>query len=206
MPQITAIKTQKKDPGRVSLYLDGKFAFGLGRDLSTKAGLSVGKKLSEETIENLRRESEEEKFLNLAYRYLSYRPRSEKEVVDHLTKKKVNEKTITKIVARLKEQNYLDDEDFAFWWVDQRQRFRPRSRYFLKNELIKKGVKRETIDRVLAKVNEEALVNKIILKRKPQLKNLETSQAKKKLIGYLQRRGFSWETIKKGLEKNKIFD
>ncbi len=112
MPQITAIKTQKKDPGRVSLYLDGKFAFGLGRDLSTKAGLSVGKKLSEETIENLRRESEEEKFLNLAYRYLSYRPRSEKEVVDHLTKKKVNEKTITKIVARLKEQNYLDDEDW----------------------------------------------------------------------------------------------
>lgn len=206
MPQITAIKTQKKDSSRISLYLDGKFAFGLGRDLSTEAGLVVGKKLSEETIENLKGQSEEEKFFNLAYRYLSYRPRSEKEVVDHLTKKKVNEKTIAQIVTRLKEQDYLDDKEFALWWVDQRGRFRPRSRYFLKSELIKKGIERKIIDQVLAKVDEEALVDKIILKRKSRLKNLEPSQARKKLIGYLQRRGFSWEEIKKGLKKAKIFD
>jgi regulatory protein len=206
VPQVTAIKTQKKDPSRVSLYLDGKFAFGLGRDLSTKAGLVVGKKLSEETIENLKGQSEEEKFLNLTYRYLSYRPRSEKEVVNHLTKKKVNKKTIAKIISRLKKQDYLDDEEFALWWIDQRQRFRPRSRYFLKSELIKKGVERKIIDQALTKVDEEALVDKIILKRKSRLKNLEPFQARKKLIGYLQRRGFSWEIIKKGLGKAKIFD
>lgn len=206
VPQITALKTQKKDPSRVSLYLDGRFVFGLSRGLVSQAKLIIGQEISAQTVADLRGQSEEEKILNLVYRYLSYRPRSEKEVLDYLIKKKISQKIIARVVVRLKSQDYLNDEEFALWWLDQRQRFRPRSRYFLKSELTRKGVGAEVVDRVLTNVDEEALIEKIILAKKSWLTGLESDKAKRKLIAYLSRRGFSWEKIKLGLEKANLFD
>lgn len=206
VPQITALTPQKKDPSRVSLYLDGRFVFGLNRSLVSQAKLVIGQEISAETVADLRGQSEEEKILNLVYRFLSYRPRSEKEVSDYLTKKKISQKMIARVIVRLKSQGYLNDEEFALWWLDQRQRFRPRSRYFLKSELTKKGVGVEVVDRVLANVDEEALIEKIILDKKSWLTGLEPNKAKEKLIAYLSRRGFSWEKIRLGLEKSDLFD
>ena len=64
MPQITALKTQKKDPGRVSLYLDGRFVFGLSRSLVSQAKLVIGQEISTQIVVDLRDQSEDEKILN----------------------------------------------------------------------------------------------------------------------------------------------
>jgi len=205
VPKITALSSQKNDSSRVSLYLDGKFTLGLSKDLACRVKLAVGQELSTQKIGEIKNQDQEEKHLDSVYHYLSYRPRSEKEVVDYLGKKGTEPGAIGRIVFRLKKEGYLDDQEFARWWVDQRRRFRPRSRYFLKGELIKKGVGVEIINRVLENVDESSLIEKIILERKNRLADLEPSRAKEKLIAYLSRRGFSWENIKLGLEKTAPF-
>lgn len=206
MPKITALSPQKKNSNRFSLFLDGKFAFGLNKDLAYRSKLAVGQELSDQKIDKLKSQDREEKFLDSVYRYLSYRPRSEKEVVDYLDKKGTKPEVTGRIVSRLKKEGYLNDQEFARWWVDQRRQFRPRSRYFLKSELARKGIRAEIAEKVLEDIDEQSLVEEIILKKKAQLAGLEPAKAREKLIGYLSRRGFTWEKIKAGLEKVAPFD
>ena len=46
--RITAIQAQKRNPQRVSVFLDGEFAFGLSRIVA--AWLAVGQEISDEKI------------------------------------------------------------------------------------------------------------------------------------------------------------
>ena len=87
MAKITRLKAQKNKK-RVNVYLDGQFAFGLDADNLLKAGLKVGQELTEKQVENLVFKNESQKLLDKACRFLSYRPRSEKEVRDYLKRKK----------------------------------------------------------------------------------------------------------------------
>ena len=96
----------------------------------------------------------------------------------------------------------VDDEAFVDWWLEQRATFRPKGKRALQMELRFKGIDRDLIERSLAeKVDEEALAKKSFLKKIPSLKNLPLEVQKKKLIGFLSRRGFSWEIIRKTLDE-----
>lgn len=200
MPQITALKKQLKNSNRVSVYLDNRFAFGLSRELSAKLGLFVGKKLSAEKVLVIKEKNRQEKTLALAYRYLSYRPRSGREISDYLVRKGIDKEQIGEVVSYLKRRKYLDDEEFAYWWLEQRNQFRPRGRQLLKQELLQKGISREIIDRVLVKVDEKKLAKKLIVQQRPKYEKLPPFKAREKLISYLGRRGFSWQVILETLE------
>ncbi len=59
----------------------------------------------------------------------------------------------------MKDLDYLNDEEFAVQWIDNRQSFRPRSCMALTYELKSKGVSTVIIDRVLADFDERLLQN-----------------------------------------------
>jgi regulatory protein len=198
VPQITALKEQANNPNRVNLYLDGRFCVGLSYQLVIDLKLVVGQQLSPPEIKSLQKESGQEKLLNQAYRYLSYRPRSEKEVSDYLLSKEASLPQIDLIITKLKEQDYLNDEEFALWWLEQRQKFKPRGRLALSVELTVKGIDKKIIDEILSNLDEGALIARLIkqyLDRRP----IDNRREKERLVAYLKRRGFSWETIKAGL-------
>ena len=159
-------------------------------------GLAVGDEVSLEKIQALKEKSDYHKFLNFAYRYLSFRPRSEKEVDDYLKKKGADEKIREKIISSLKEKSLLNDYDFALWWVEQRLSFRPKGKRALRQELRRKGVDKEIISSVLEeKVNEVSLAKKILRRRASFWQKLPSSKRRRKETAYLLQRGFSWETI-----------
>ena len=195
MAEITKIKPQKNKK-RVNIYLDGKFAFGLDADNFLKAGLKVGQELTEKQVEDLIFKNEFQKLLDKAYRILSLRPRSEKEVKDYLAKKKATPKVAQKIIAKLKKLNHLNDQEFARWWVEQRSTFRPRGKFGLVAELRQKGVAKEVIDRVIKKVDEMSLARKAAQKKIRSYKRLNPREFREKMTAFLARRGFSWSVIK----------
>ena len=86
MLEITAIKPQKKE-GRFNIYLDGKFAFGIDEETLVREKLEVGRKVTSSYIHKLVYGATVEKLADKALRFLSYRPRSEKEIRDHLWRK-----------------------------------------------------------------------------------------------------------------------
>jgi regulatory protein len=88
--------------------------------------------------------------MEAAAAFLSLRPRSTAETRTRLHHLGYPDTLIDSVVERLAHVGYLDDLAFARWWVESRDRARPRGVMALRAELLRKGVPRETVDEVLA--------------------------------------------------------
>jgi len=204
VPQITVIKPQEKRKNRFNVYLDGQFALAISNELLVSEGLKVGQELSFEKREELVAKDRLGKAQEQIYRFLSYRPRSEKEIYDYLGKKKLKDKEKEKIIKNLKEEKLIDDLEFARWFLEQRQTFRPKGSYALRQELRQKGINEEIIDRVLPGKKEELkLAKKALAKAEKKYASFWGREKKEKLIAYLRRRGFSWEVVKKAVDERE---
>jgi regulatory protein len=194
MRKITAIEPQKKNPQRVNVYLDGEFAFGLA--YITAAWLRSGQELSEEKIAALQAEDAKENTYQKALHFLSYRPRSSQEVRQNLLKRGCGEELVEATINRLQNAGLVDDASFAQAWVENRSTFRPRSKSALRMELRKKGLDDDVIQSTLDdKVDEEALACEAARKQAHRYAALEWPDFRKKLGGFLARRGFSYTIL-----------
>jgi|SRR3989344_3026020 len=141
------------------------------------------------------------KYYNLTLRYLSFRQRSEKEVFDYLRKKQVQEPLVEIIINKLKEQKFINDEEFARMWIENRMRFKPRAGRFIKMELKQKGITEEIINKQLA-INKDGEMAKILINKKiKKYKDLPRQEIYQKLGRVLAQKGFDWETIKKNIDE-----
>jgi len=147
----------------------------------------------------------EDKFYNLALHYLSYRTRSEKEVRDKLKTKQVDPQIIEKIIAKLKEKRFINDEEFARQWIENRTRFKPRGERLIKMELKQKGISEDIINSLISNSNSMTTdldsAKKLVEKRIGRVKNLPKQKIYEKLGRYLATKGFSWDTIKKAIDE-----
>lgn len=189
--KITALRFQKKNPERVNVYLDGRFAFGLSAILA--AALKPGQVLSDADIQALQEQDGAEKAYERALNYLSYRPRSRAEIVSYLARYGAGEDQIAVVTERLERAGLLDDEAFARFWVENRERFRPRGARALRYELRSKGVEDHVLDAVLADVDASTSAYQAAHKKAHQLSHLDEQTFCQKLVGYLVRRGFEYE-------------
>lgn len=188
MATVTAIRQQTKNLDRFSIFLDGKYAFSLSARQLTENGLASGQELSGDEIEAYEGRSQAGKALQSAYRLLSYRSRSIKELSQRLERKGYDQATIDQVVERLKELGLLDDDDFASSWLAQ-PKSRQRSLRRLNQELRAKGVDKEAVEQNLAELpqdHERDAIRALIIKRR----NKNTPVTKEQLLGYLVRQGF----------------
>ena len=193
MKKITAIVIQKKNPNRVNIHLDGEFAFGLAR--ITAAWLRTGQELDEKKIEQLQAEDAKERALQQALLFLSYRARSESEIRKNLQKHEIPEIVIEETLERLRKEGLVNDDQFAQDWVENRSTFRPRSRRMLAMELRQKGLNDESVQSALENVDDETLAYEAAQKRVARFEGLEWIDFRKKLTGFLARRGFPYSVI-----------
>ena len=134
--------------------------------------------------------------LDAAYRYLSYRPRSEGEVRQRLHKHGFEEEAVEKTIANLKEQDLIDDFAFAQFWKDNRLSFRPKSKRLINRELRDKRVAAEVIEQVTRDVDDEGNAYKLGYSRMHILAHLDYPDFYRRLSSYLGYRGFTYEVIK----------
>lgn len=190
---ITAIVFQKKNKERVNIFLDDQFAFGL--NLNAALTLSKGQQLTDTEIAALKFEDEIVVGYNQALNYLGYRARSQQEVEQYLYKKEIGDTAINTIIARLTEQTYLNDLEFARAWVKNRTNLNPKGKRALHYELRQKGISEQIITQVLNDLPEETLAWQAIAKKLSRWQKLDELAFKQKLSGFLARRGFNYETI-----------
>jgi regulatory protein len=193
MAKITALRVQKRNKDRVSVYLDGEFAFGLSRIVA--AWLHTGQELSDEKIAELKAQEDVEIALQRALNFLSYRPRSEKEVRQNLKKHKHTQAVIDEIVERLVRGRLVNDENFAGLWVENRSEFRPRGSRMLRAELRQKGISDQVIEETLSDLDEPSLALKAARKKSRRFRELEKDEFRKKMYSFLARRGFHYGVI-----------
>jgi regulatory protein len=198
--KVTGIEQQKRNPNRVNIYLDEQFAFGLHKYVA--CNLKMGDLLDEQSVQRLIQEDTVEEAYQKALRLLGYRPRTEYEMRSRLAEYGYEEDCIENVIARLLEKKYLDDRQFAEDWVENRSTFRPRGRRLLTMELRQKQVSENQIRTALETIPEDAiLVRQAAEKYCTKLKGLDKQSFKRKLYGFLARKGFNYDDIKPILEE-----
>ncbi|HEY7975491.1 MAG TPA: RecX family transcriptional regulator, partial [Ktedonobacterales bacterium] len=148
---ITALTPQPRNPGRWNLYLDGTFVFALDGAVVLEHGLAAGQELTAEAAERLRTASAEQDLYAAALHYLAARPRSRAEVRRRLLRARPQRPapeaaTVERVLERLERASLLNDQEFAGFWIENRERFSPRSARALGMELRQRGVDRATVD------------------------------------------------------------
>ena len=191
--KVTALKLQKRNKERVNVFLDGEFSFGLAK--ITAAWLKIGQELGEDKIKDLLSKDEVEVSFQRALNYLSYRPRAAREVRQNLKKHKASDEIIEEIISRLEQGGKLNDSNFAELWVENRSVFRPRGRHALRMELRQKGISDKIIEESLEDIDENDLAYRAAKKQARKYKTLEWQDFRKKMNGFLARRGFNYGII-----------
>lgn len=144
-----------------------------------------------------------DKAFNRSLKYLSFRPRSVKEIQDYLKKKRFSNQIINRVVKKLTELKFLNDEEFAKMWIEERQRTRGKSKFALKLELLNKGLDEDMFEPLLKGAEDDFETAKTLFeKKKEKFANLSKFEFKKKMSGFLQRKGFSFEVINKLFKEN----
>jgi regulatory protein len=191
--QITAIKAQKRNQKRVSIYLDGKYGFSLA--FLVAAPLARGESLSDQKIEELLTQDSVETAYDRTLKYLAYRPRSGAEVARYLSQKGVAPRIRDRVLERLRGAGLVDDDAFARFWVENRESFRPQGRRLLRQELHGKGISEELIDEALSGVDEDRSAYAAAVQRAGRYSHLSDEAFREKMYGYLRRRGFDYEVV-----------
>jgi len=197
--RITTITQQKKDKNRFNVFVDGTYSFAVDVDTLVQLKLHANQEITPEELQQFVQGSEFGKWLNKSLLLLSRRPRSIQEITDYLTRNQVDEQIIKQVISRLQDRKFLDDDDFAAWFIEQRLTFRPKGAYALTQELLKKGVAKHTIDKALAvsiySGEELKIALGLIQKKLSRWKSFDKFKIKQKIAQYLSSRGFSWDII-----------
>ncbi len=225
MPQdvITALQADHMDPNKVHVFIDGKHAASVSLDVAAEERLTVGQECPPVRLERLHSAQELNDIYQRALAFLSYRPRSAREVEQRMRRKGFDLQQIASVMDKLRARNYIDDREFARFWVGNRMTFSPRGPRLLRSELRQKGVPADIVDEVLNEQAEDQkeivqqaeevnadydvtvdepvpgtdLANALALSRKRMrvYGNLDPQAAKRRLSGFLARRGYGFDII-----------
>ena len=201
--RITALRPTKRDPDRIAVDLDGSFAFALPATLVADDRIEVGDELDIDRVTALLAADQASRATEAALVFLSYRPRSEKEVRDRLRRGGYEQDAIEHAIARLHEWRYLDDADFARRWVENRTAHRPRGKRLLQQELRHKGIDGETARDAIddADLDETGAAEALARRRLPSYAGDEPAAIRRRLGAYLARRGYGYDVIRVALDR-----
>ena len=188
--EITKIEMQKSNDERANLYLDEKFFSGISLELVVKEHLKVGMEIDENKLSELILEDEKGKALSKAVKYIGSNLKTEKQLRDYLKKKEYNPATIDYVIDKLKEYDYLNDENFAKAYILTYSK--KYGKLKLKSQLKMKGIKDSVIENLLEDVQSDS----IDLVAKKYMKNKElTYENLQKLMRFLYSRGYEFDDI-----------
>ncbi len=137
---------------------------------------------------------------NKSLRFLSYRQKSEKEIVSYLKKKGFSGEVISDVTAKLKERNFINDRQFALDWIDYSSG-KGKGIFRVVMELKEKGISDSVIDesKEIAFSPEEEYKKglRVVEKYLPSEYKRDDQKLIRKTASLLKRRGFSSDIVYK---------
>ncbi|GAA4669220.1 regulatory protein RecX [Frondihabitans cladoniiphilus] len=152
-----------------------------------------------ETLEAARVRAE-----NISMHALSRRGVSSHEMTNILRSRDLPDEVVESEIARLEGVGLLDDAELAENLVRSKQERKGLGKSAISNELRQRGVAQEAIEAAIADIDdddEQARCDEWAAKRVGQLRGLDHATAERRLNGYLMRRGYRSEVIRRSIEK-----
>lgn len=145
--------------------------------------------------------------MDKALQLLSFRARSESELEGRLRRAGHSDSATRHAMSRCRELGYLDDRAFAEAHVRDRLRLRPRGRRALRTELFRKGISPDVAEAAIEDafaefdVDEAGVAHRLASKRARRLRGLEPDVARRRLAGFLARRGFPPSVVRAAIDR-----
>jgi regulatory protein len=202
---ITKIVKARKERNSYVVFIDEAPAFQVSDEVLLKFGLLTGRRIDERMVEEIASEEAFSRARMTALNFISYRPRSSKEVTDKLSHKGFSSELAKKVVHQLREANLVSDLEFARMLVRDKLRGKPMGKAMIRRKLLEKGISFQIIERVLKEyVSEEdeqqaaaRLAAKKLKLSRSRFAGLDSLKQQKRMIDYLLSRGFSTEVALK---------
>lgn len=164
--KITAIQAQKRK-GRYNIFIDGQYRFPVSEEVLIQFQLHKGQEITDEQISQISDADLISKAYNKALDYLSYQLRTEKEIIEYLQKHEFQDSQIELVLKRLREQNYLNDLEYARSYVRTMAHTSDKGPKVITQNLRKKGVLENDIETALTEFSpEEQLENAVKISQK----------------------------------------
>ncbi|MBU3100171.1 MULTISPECIES: recombination regulator RecX [Clostridium] len=201
---ITKIEFQKKNKARVNIYMDGEYAFACDAQLVYIHNISKGRDMDKKSLENIVNEDNYIKGKTCALHFLERSFKSTKQVIDKLTMKEFDVKTIERVMDFLRQYDFIDDSLFIKLYI--KEKIRSCGKNKIKFALLKKFLPKELINEELNKITSEQLMEtalKLANKKIVTLAKSEKDHQKlyKKTSDYLARSGYDYELIRKVMDE-----
>lgn len=199
---ITDIQPQTKNQNRVSIFIDGKFAFGIDKNDCSFMGLKVGYELTQEKYDYIVNNTIYTKAYQKADRFIGYKMRTEKEVRNKLNEDGYTNDIIERVISTMIKYKYIDDEAYAIMYAKDCKNIKKWGPKRIKAELYTRGITTTVIDNVLESLDIADIDNVITELLEKRIKNTPIDlREKQKHFNFLLRRGFNYEDIKRIIEK-----
>lgn len=192
MPIITEISYQKNNKSRVNIYLDGEFACGMQAIVAMENRLKVGMQTEADKLQELSQISDIETAFNKAVKLISRVLKTEHELKNYLIEKGYFLETVNKVIEKLKEYNYINDEEYATAYINEKKQQSGKKKLYY--ELKQKGISDKILDKVINSISKKDEKEVIIKLANKYIKGKVLDiKIKKNLANYLYSRGFEWD-------------
>lgn len=201
---VTKIEPVTK--AKYKVFLDEQFAFVLYKGELSRYKIQEEAQLSEETIKEIKKEILEKRAKLRAMHLLERMDRTEAELYTKLKRDLYPEDIIEIAMQYVKSFGYIGDKGYARRFVESRQG--SKSKLEIKMSLLQKGISKEIVSEVLEAYydgQDESMAIQRLLDKKRFSAETATEEGKRKIYGYLMRKGFSYEEIRRVI-KDRPFD
>jgi regulatory protein len=197
---VTSLVAKRGRSDRFAIYLDGTRLFDLAVEVVERTGLRQGDLLDEQRQADLLEEDAPYRARDKALDMLAGRERCAREVEERLQGAGFDGEVVSSTISWLQSRGYLDERRFAASFVEARLRGGWGARR-IRAELLRKGTDREAVEEVLAAAQEGsggegiAAVTALARRRFAGQFAADPAGARRRLAGFLARRGYDWQTI-----------
>ena len=203
--EVTQLVASKRRPERVNVFVDGEFAIQVHVDIIAKHHIRKGMMITEEISSLLHTDKRGQQVRRLAFAYVSFKPRTEKQIRDRLAKREYSVQEIDEALEFCKEFGLADDSAFARMYVHDALLLKKLSPQRLRADLMRKGVAKHIAEEAVRREFPPDDVTRIALdaaiKKQRAVAYRSPEKQRSAIVSYLQRSGFSWEVISATLDK-----
>lgn len=191
------ILTAKQGKGtKMHLYVDGEYRFTVSRDFWMSCGVYSGQELSDEGFCSLCEQAEHYSAKQRAYRILSQREHSQRELSDKLARS-FPRKLAERVTDEMLEYGYIHDDEYAKMLARELAERKKFGAARIRMELKKRGINNDDIEEAMAELEEEDFKGRIYALLETKFsRDLDTEKGRRKVFSALMRFGYSSDDIR----------
>lgn len=206
--QIKSVKRSSRYKDRILIKLYDGELIKTSEEFFVKSSLKANDFIDQEVIDSLQNDIRIRQALDTAYKFLSFRVRSNHEVYQKLSQKGYNKFEILEVLKKLINMNYLNDNEFANIFTRDKFKVKKHGPLTVIDGLKKHNISDETIHNTIFKYYTDDSIAELIEFHLIKKNKLSTKkyfdENKQKIVSMLYRKGFSYEDINRVLAEKKF--